>query len=139
MSTRSSWYLGAGTLAVGMWLGCLAIAQTPDFPLRCRGASGVASSNGNNLVIDFSPSGGPAGQGLQPGQCSWLDRALRPGEPTRVVDARFSASEAQKEAQDMNGGGVRTFWVFNAGEFLHATASAPGTPTHKPVRFDNNN
>jgi hypothetical protein len=57
------------------------------FPLQCRGGGQV------NMVYDtvartvftrFRPAPGPAGNGLAAGQCSWLDRALRPGEPRQI-------------------------------------------------------
>ena len=138
MSRRCTWCLAGGTLALASSFGWSAMAQQPDYPLRCHGAGGIASSDRNKLVVDFTPSRGSAGQGLQPGQCSWLDRALRPNEPTRIIDLRPSPGEAQITAQHINRGDIWTFWVYNAGHFLHATASAPGTPTHKPVRIDPN-
>jgi hypothetical protein len=127
----------AGSVAV-VFSRQLAEAQPPDFPLRCRGSAGMASANGNNLIINFSRGERPADQGLQPGQCSWLDRGLRPNEPTRVVDQRPTSGEAEITARHINAGDTWTFWVFNAGRFLRATSSAKGMPKHKPQRIDDN-
>jgi hypothetical protein len=124
--------VGSMVLALCSW----ALAQPPDFPLWCHGKPGMASTSGRNLIIDFVPASGAASRELRPGQCSWLDRALRPGEPTRVVDERPSAGEARNIAMHINGGEVWTFWVFNAGQFLRASADFHGMQTHKPTQID---
>ncbi len=97
------------------------------FALRCRGSVGMASTNGKNLVVEFSKGDLPANQGLQPSQCSFLDRGLRPNEPSRIVDERPSEGEAQHMAELINAGATWTFWITNPGgtngEF-RATASA---------------
>jgi hypothetical protein len=87
MTKLSPFYLAAGSLAPLLSVPYVAMAQPSpsDFPLRCLGKAGRASTSGKNLIVDFIPANGPAGGGLQPGQCSWLDRALRPNEPMRVV------------------------------------------------------
>jgi hypothetical protein len=62
------------------------------FPLVCRGGSSMrfASHSGNaqhtyNILGLFFKKGtratGPDGAQLAPGQCSWLDRAMRTNEP----------------------------------------------------------
>jgi hypothetical protein len=110
----------------------MAQPRPQDFPLRCHGKQGMASTSGANLIINFAPSDGPAGRGLDPGECSWLDRALRSSEPRRVVDTRPSPGEARNIATLINRGETWTFWVFNSGNFLKATTSARGTPREKP-------
>ena len=63
-----------GTLAAACSLGLilafpsLTLAAPPDFPIWCRGGPGMASTSGQNLIIDFRHASGPAGQGLEPGQ-----------------------------------------------------------------------
>ncbi len=109
----------------------LTVNSTPDYPIRCRGVGGMASTDGKNLIVDFKKGAHTAGQ-LQPGQCSWLDRGLRPNEPTRIADSRPTADEARNAAARINAGDTWTFWVTNAGTSLKATASAKGTPTQKP-------
>jgi hypothetical protein len=108
----------------------------PDYPLRCNGAAGMASTEGRNLLIVFRKGDRPASQGLSSGHCSWLDRGLRPNEPDRIVDPRPSAGEAQRTAQYINAGYTWTFWVYNAGPFLRARASAKGAPAGKPHPID---
>ena len=110
--------------------------QPPDFPIRCHGTSGMATTSGKNLIVDFRAGDRPAGQSLAAGQCSWLDRGLRPAEPTRIVHECRSVGEAQSSAQLINSGNLWTFWVFNVGRFFHSTASAKGTPKGKPQVID---
>ena len=112
-------------------------STAPDFPLRCHGAHGMASANGRNLIVEFRKGNAPTVQALQPGQCSWLGRGLRPNEPTRIVDELPSSDEARKAAQGINAGDAWTFWVVNAGTFFRATASAKGMPSQKPVVHQN--
>lgn len=127
----------AKLVLLGVFTAILATAQAPpDYPLWCRGAAGMASANGKNLVITFKVSNQPAGQGLQPGQCAWLDRGFRPNEPLRVVDPRPSAGEARISAGYINQGRTWTFWVYNAGTYMRAVASTEGERTAKPVRID---
>lgn len=107
-------------------------ASASEFPLRCRGKSGMASSEGTLLVVTFAKTDHPAAQGLQPGQCAWLDRAVRPNEPARIDVPLPSAGAARNGVAQINAGGTWTFWVVNANTSLRATAVAKGTPTQKP-------
>jgi hypothetical protein len=58
------------------------------YPLTCRGG-GVANSGltlglstiDNSALVYYTKSPGPAPAGLQPGHCSWQDRAIGPNEP----------------------------------------------------------
>ena len=108
-----------------------AFAQ-PDFPMWCRGKNGTASTNGQNVIVDFVPANGAAPNGLGFGECSWLDRPLRSGEPTRIVAEVFSVTTAQEIAASINRGQLHTFWVFNAGRFFHANAESAGAQRQKP-------
>jgi hypothetical protein len=107
-------------------------ASRPDFPIRCRSAHGMASSEGTMLIVTFARTEHSAAQGLQPGQCAWLDRAVRLSEPAHIDVPVTSPSEGRNGVAQINAGGLWTFWVFNAGTSLHATAVAKGTPTQKP-------
>jgi hypothetical protein len=107
------------------------LSSPSDYPIRCRGVHGMASTDGKNLIVDFKKGDRPADQ-LLPGQCSWLDRGLRANEPTRIADGRPSADEARKAAERINAGDTWTFWVVNDGTSFKATASAKGTPNQKP-------
>jgi hypothetical protein len=113
-----------------------ALAAPPDYPLWCRGTAGMASANGKDLVVNFRFTDHPAGEGLQPGQCSWLDRGFRPNEPLRIVDTRPSAAEARITAGYINEGQEWTFWIYNAGNYMRAAASSAGLQKAKPVRID---
>ncbi len=96
----------------------------------------MASNNGRNLIVEFKGGDRAADQALQPGQCSWLDRGLRPNEPTRIVDELHSMDEARNAAEHINAGRTWTFWVVNAETFFRATAFAEGTPNQKPQHSD---
>jgi len=104
----------------------------PDYPIRCRGAHGLASTDGKNLVVQFRKGDAPADKALQAGQCSWPDRGMRPNEPTRITDECATVSEARNTAERINAGDTWTFWVVNTGTFFKATASAKGKPNQKP-------
>lgn len=79
-------------------------AQAQTFLLQCRGGSpmrfAVFVKGGRAEVeVTFKAGTGPASQGLLPGQCSWLDRGFRPGEPPFIchrigaVDFFFSSPQ----------------------------------------------
>jgi hypothetical protein len=64
-------------------------AALGTFPLDCRGGGQLSlhfAQLEHTLYVRFQPAPGPAGAGLAPGQCSWLDRAFRPGEPFQICD-----------------------------------------------------
>jgi hypothetical protein len=89
-----------------------AIAQT-SFPVVCHGGGGMRAevlANGT-LRVFFTP----AGQGANtappaPGQCTWLDRAFRPGEPT-VLLSNYGTARVFIDA--MVSGGTFNAHVFN--------------------------
>ena len=72
-------------------------ASRPDFPIRCRGGRGMASSQGTMLVVTFEKTEHPAAQGLQPGQCAWLDRAMRQNEPPTSTSSSRPRPKAETE------------------------------------------
>lgn len=51
------------------------------------------TARGNGVRISFQPGDGAAPQGVSPSQCTWSDRALRPGEPTTICDNSASAAQ----------------------------------------------
>lgn len=60
-----------------------------SYPMTCRGGGatlGFDSSRATALLY-FAKASGPAGVGLAPGQCSWIDRAIGPNEPTCLAQA----------------------------------------------------
>lgn len=66
-----------------------------SFPMTCRGGGKLTIINdgSNGVKIGFQPGRGPAFQGLNPGECTWSDRALRTGEPTTICDSGASAAQ----------------------------------------------
>ncbi len=58
-----------------------------SYPLVCRGSAnlpiGTAPGEGNFGFV-FTRGTKPASQGLAPGECSWVDRGMRPQEPDRL-------------------------------------------------------
>lgn len=130
-----------------------------SYELRCRGgglkfnsATGRTSSSGEqmmNVTIDFAPGTQGAGTGkpnLNPGQCSWIDRGFRPGEPPQIhleivsfgqqaearhgspIDRSPTAAERYPDAQNLpqylsNSDHYWTFWVYNTGQgYLQSTS-----------------
>ncbi len=65
-------------------------APAGTFPLRCRGGAVRAigfqqfSQTASRLTVSFKRGSKPAPQGLNPGECSWLDRGLRDAEPASI-------------------------------------------------------
>lgn len=99
--------------------------QPQSYPMTCRGGGTLTISNNNNtgmrgrrmqktVQIKFQPGRGAAPQGLSPGQCSWSDRALRPGEPTTICDS--SASAAQYVGQLVQPDQYAIMQVYNNGQ-----------------------
>jgi hypothetical protein len=90
-----------------------AMGQT-NYPLRLRGSSGITTAYTNgNLFIQFQPGDSPAGNSLQPGQGSWLDRGLRPTEPT-VLKQTVSEDDAKTIADYLRSENhFATFYCYN--------------------------
>lgn len=94
--------------------------QPQSYPMTCRGGGTLTISNdgsngvrGRGVQIKFQPGSGAAPQGLSPGQCTWSDRALRPGEPTTICDS--SASAAQYVGQLVQSDQYAVMQVYNDG------------------------
>lgn len=83
-------------LIVFVAVACASAQRT--YELRCRGgglkistARGAVTSSGeqmSNVTVKFAAGTAPAGasirSALAPGQCAWVDRGLRQGEPTEI-------------------------------------------------------
>jgi hypothetical protein len=142
--------------------GASSFMQT-SYELRCRGGGGLkinatpgrTSSSGEqmmNMTIDFALGTQGAGTGkpnLNPGQCSWIDRGFRPGEPPQIrleivsfgqqaqarhgspVDRTPTAAERYPDAQNVpqylsGSDHYWTFWVYNTGNgYLQSTNQKP--------------
>ncbi|MDQ2938275.1 MAG: hypothetical protein M3R67_12335, partial [Acidobacteriota bacterium] len=75
-------------------------ARTPDdYPLVCRGGGslviGIAPGEAN-IGFEFTRGPKPAGEGLAPGECSWVDRGMYGNEPNRVSQHVEDGSESLK-------------------------------------------
>jgi len=116
------------------------VAKLPDsYPLLCRGGDSFKLTTGGpagskDVGFTFSPGANPAKDGLMPGQCTWLDRGMRAGEPGRLAQSSGSAGAWTKELNSSDS--YWTFNVYNAGEQLRATgaehSTRPGTDVAKP-------
>ena len=99
-----------------------------SYPLRVRGSANDADlpmwfENGK-LTVKFQAGQSPADAGLKPGQGSWLDRGLRPGEPTRLVQQMSEDRANQIIATLRNPDAHWTFDCFNTNQgYLYVTAS----------------
>ena len=131
-----------------------------SYELRCRGGGlkfnstpGSTSSSGEqmmNVTIDFvagTQGAGTRKPNLNPGQCSWIDRGLRQGEPPQIrlemvyfaqqqqarhgspVDRSPTAAERYPDAQNVpqylaNSDRYWTFWVYNTNNgYMQATGN----------------
>lgn len=74
--------------------------QTPQsYPLVCRGSDSLEiriAPNEGNIGFIFTPGTNPASQGLAPGECSWVDRGMSPGEPDRLSQHVSNGLESLK-------------------------------------------
>ena len=122
------------------------INRAAAFPIVCRGGEGLSfeiterpGHQGATIRMAFQPGTGPFSDGLQSGQCTWLDRGFRPSEPRRIchdvsdfrvifraeegagVIAAFHNTSLQSRYRDYLGDlrqestQVR-FWVFHDGD-----------------------
>jgi TIR domain len=103
-------------------------AMQPSYPFRVRGSANIAdlpmSFESGKLIVEFQAGQSPAGAGLKPGQGSWLDRGLRPGEPTRLVQQTSEDRANQIIATLRNPGAYWTFDCFNTNQgYFYVTAS----------------
>jgi hypothetical protein len=112
--------------------------QSQSYQLRCRGARteremqfSIEKSHikgFNKLVVGFQFGARPAPKGLNPGQCSWIDRAMRQGEPLRLEEniPENSQSAADYLRKPYN---YWTFYVYNTGKgYFQVTKSHFGQP-----------
>ncbi|HEY0765854.1 MAG TPA: hypothetical protein VGD61_25970 [Pyrinomonadaceae bacterium] len=121
--------------------------------MKFNSTAGRTSSSGEqmmNVTIDFAPGTQGAGTrkpNLNPGQCSWIDRGFRQGEPPQIrlemvsfaqqaqarhgspVDRSPTAAERYPDAQNVpqylsNSDRYWTFWVYNTSNgYLQATGN----------------
>ena len=63
------------------------IEKPPSYPLLCRGSESLEitfKSSIRAIGFKFTRGAKPAGEGLNPGECSWVDRGMRADEPDEL-------------------------------------------------------
>jgi len=143
-------------IAVGMIAAILQVlsgseaARPPEsYPLVCRGAATFETNPGPVLwpgcpVIDqsickyagftFRPGSKPARDGLAPGECSWLDRGMRAGEPNRVVQRIEPVAGVEKYDWIKDLHSPDSYWIFNVYSYVGVLVATGAE--RKPVVFD---
>jgi outer membrane protein OmpA-like peptidoglycan-associated protein len=123
------------------------VAQPPSYEFRVRGSGFGRIASGDilikrgsspaffRLVVSFKPGLLPAGQGLEPGEGSWLDRGMRPNEATRIegdVAKNLAVQVVQSLGKDPNA--YWSFWIYNTNEgyFQMTKPPAPFGDTKVP-------
>ena len=71
-------------IAGGLAISATSARAATSYPLSCRGGAGTLGYNSqtDQALFYFTNTSGPAGQGLTPGQCAWVDRSVGVNEPT---------------------------------------------------------
>jgi len=78
---------------------CKAAPTPEDYPLVCRGGGGLVvgiAAGERNIGFIFVRGTKPAGEGLAPGECSWVDRGMYPSEPDSVSQHVEEGSDSLK-------------------------------------------
>src|SRR5437588_12595958 len=124
--------VGMAALMFQLFSGSGAAARTPeDYPLVCRGGGtlDIASSEGK-LGFTFTHGTKPASDGLDPGQCSWVDRRTYDAEPYRVSERTEEVAGAPKPGWYGELRSSDKYWTFmvsnNGRGQLIATSARPG-------------
>jgi hypothetical protein len=154
-------------LMAAMGAACLspmtAMAEPPSYPLICRGGPGMrimtahdvpdgVRTGDNSMTVFFRAARAAANPG--PGECVWMDRTFRPGEPENFylkgpVEFAFQVYGNGRVNRDGSGwrlnpegngpqardwktivdgvmnGGVFTVQVYNAGSVMAVTRVGP--------------
>lgn len=84
-----------GLALTGLLFATAAQAAPKTYALACRGGGDTTlgtSTSPASLIFYFQRGTKPAGQGLLPGQCSWLDRGVGAAEPNCVRQYNVEAT-----------------------------------------------
>ena len=114
----SKFLISVTFLSVAIYFGSpVGNSQTPQsYPLVCRGTpKATISSNreSRRLVLRFTKGTRPADAGLAPGECSWMDRGMLPGEPDLIIQAVPEGADDRPEyqwASELRE--PNTYWIF---------------------------
>jgi hypothetical protein len=100
MKILLSAFLSLGVVAIFYTSQTSKAAPTPeDYPLVCRGGGGLVvgiAPGERNIGFIFVHGTKPAGEGLAPGECSWVDRGMYPNEPDSVSQHVEEGSDSLK-------------------------------------------
>ena len=111
--------------------------RPPGYPLVCRGGPSleiVIWPDSSNIGFKFVRGTKPAGEGLAPGECSWIDRAVNAGEPSRLsqyvedldsLKAGTLAPENRWYTELHSSDKYWTFMVYNKSRQLNVTSARP--------------
>lgn len=93
MSFLTKLLLGVTLAAAPLALSGVAASAAQSYVMTCRGGGAMVAVAGQRVSnphvfveITFKP--GTAGAGVQapkPGECTWIDRGMRPGEPNKIL------------------------------------------------------
>jgi hypothetical protein len=112
--------LFAAAVAAGFLLPLAAQAEPPSYPLICKGGRGMrimtnhdvpdgVNTGATHMTVFFRASANPANPG--PGECVWMDRTFRPGEPENFwikgnVEFAFQVTADGRVVRDTTGARV---------------------------------
>jgi hypothetical protein len=92
--------IGIGVVAIFYSSPVSKAAPKPeDYPLVCRGGGGLVvgiAPGERNIGFIFVHGTKPAGEGLAPGECSWVDRGMYTNEPDSLSQHVEEGSESLK-------------------------------------------
>ena len=137
--------IGMALLTGQLFSGTRAARIADDYPLVCRGSEtfkidpptpceGCVNADEAPRYVSFMFIQGskPSGEGLAPGECSWLDRAMRAGEPNVLVQEIDPVAGAEKYAWIKELHNPSSYWTFNVhsarGRLLATGAERSGKP-----------
>jgi hypothetical protein len=81
-STTPSITAAAAAIVMAAFSLAPAEAAPRSYPLICQGAGSMVASIKSNATIALRFSPGREASVVRPGECTWVDRAFREGEPT---------------------------------------------------------
>jgi hypothetical protein len=121
-------------------------AAPAGYKLVVRGGGNVpqikrVSSDMVDLIVDFQFGEKPVGDGLSPGQGSWMDRGMRPGEPTRLIYRTSTANALYIRAGLGSPEKSWAFWCNNTNKgYMNVTfgAQASGRVAERGTKTDDN-
>ena len=91
--------LGTVAAIFQIFSGSEAALTQQSYPLVCRGGGSLVTGPApgeRNIGFTFVRGTKPAGEGLAPGECSWVDRGMYPNEPDSVSQHVEEGSESLK-------------------------------------------